>query len=43
MLSEDEVRKYRRDLVTTIESCERQLIDAKSKLIALDVVLCGDV
>lgn len=41
MLSEDEIRKYRRDLVLIIESCERQVIDAKSKIIALDVVLFG--
>ena len=43
MLSEDDVRRYRRDLVLVVESCERQVIDAKSKIIALDIVLCGDV
>ena len=42
MLSEAEIVKYRGELVSVIESCERGAMEARLKLFAIDVVLRGD-
>ena len=41
MMSQSEVERYRNELLDVLRNIERQEVEVKSKLLALDIVLHG--